>query len=455
MAKANQFTHPIAFYGEYKTNSWAGYYFKETLGYTTGRHTGVDYNGPGGGDADRGLPLVAVANGRVLAIEDKTGIGYGLTTIIEHTLSKTLAAQLGVSSIASRYMHQQNVKVSVGQEVTIGQQIAEVGKSGTQWAHAHVDLYKNTIEGGLVHWRYDKDTELQSYLDTYEYIDARLSPVDTETGLLPYQRVVEDPAGVKHRTEPNTSSPLVITDGNPDGIWEKGEILDFAGFVHGQSVENNDTWFVGRYSGGYMWSGVFNGGADTTGLSDLTPEPPKPPDPEDPPYTFTKDLDCVTEVIPAALGNFEYGNFPTNPTKLVLHDFGTEGLNTYQSVINEFTKKGTEKSAHFVISKGHTTQMVALKDRAYGAGPQGNNYVQVESDPAQDPDTVTRGKKLREELKSRYGYDVEFIKHSSIVSTQCGDDIDLEMYEFTAPPSPEDPRIEKMDKFLTKTFKEY
>lgn len=455
MAKANQFTHPIAFYGTYKTNSWAGYVFAEVLGYTSGRHTGVDYNGAGGGNADMGLPLVAIANGKVVAIENKTSIGFGWTTIIQHVLSPTLSAQLGVASLFSRTMHQQNIKVSVGQEVSIGQQIAEVGNSGTTYAHCHIDLYKDTIEGGGVHWRYDKDTQLASYLDVYEYIDARLSPVDTETDLLPYQRVVADPAGVKHRTEPNTSSTLVTSNANPDGIWDQGEILDFAGYVHGQSVENNNVWFKGRYSGGYMWSGVFNGGSDTTGLENLDPVTP-PPDPTpEPAYEFEKDLDCVTEVIPAAIGNFEYGNFPANPTKAVLHDFGSEGLDTYESTVNEFKKKGTEKSAHFVVSGKKKTQMVALKDRAYHAGSQGNNYIGIESDPKQDADTIASVREIRQELVTKYGYDPEFIKHSSIVATQCGDDIDLQNYDLTPPVDPIEEKVSKMDAFLSKTFKEY
>lgn len=458
MAKlANRFTHPMAFYGVYKTNSWAGYYFKEALGYTSGVHTGVDYNGIGGGNSDLGMPLVAIANGIVVAVENKTTIGFGWTTIIQHRLSKTLREQLGVSSLFSRTMHQRNVSVVVGQEVSIGQQIAEVGNSGTTYAHVHLDLYKDTIDGGGIHWRYDKDTQLASYLDPYTYIDAHQNPVDSESELLPYQRIVSNPTGVNHRTEPNTSATIIRE-------WTFGEILDFAGYVEGESVSGNNIWFKGRYSGGYLWSGSFQGGKDTTGLENLTPVTPPTPEPE-PPYAFIKDLESVTQVTPAANGNFEKGNFPLAPTTVVIHDFGSEGLDTFESTLNEFTKKGTEKSAHFVVSGKRRAQVVSLSDRGYHAGPAGNNYIGIETDPKQDSDTIASTRLLLEELKAKYGYQLLIIKHSSLMATQCGDDVDLQLYDITPvvpAPSGLEGRVVKLEEsntkvvnFLQKTFKEF
>lgn len=35
---ATKFQQPCDYYGQYRTPSWAGYYFKEPLGYTSGVH---------------------------------------------------------------------------------------------------------------------------------------------------------------------------------------------------------------------------------------------------------------------------------------------------------------------------------------------------------------------------------------------------------------------------------
>ncbi len=53
--------------------------------------------------------------------------------------------------------------------------------------------------------------------------------------------------------------------------FQPGEILDFKGYVKGESVENNNIWFVGKYTGGYVWSGGFTN-TSTDGLEDLSPK---------------------------------------------------------------------------------------------------------------------------------------------------------------------------------------
>ncbi len=431
---ANQFKQPIDYYGTYGTNTWAGYVFKETLGYTSGKHTGVDYNGAGAGNADLGMEIYSIANGIVRWVGNRSDIGFGNTTIVEHPLSPTLKTELGCDSLFARYMHQNTIDVSAGQEVKIGQKIGTVGNSGTQWAHLHLDLYKSTIEGSGVHFRYDKNTQLLSYLDVYTFIQGHLNAVDTAISTAGYQRQVSNLEGVNGRSQPTTKSNIVKE-------FTHGEILDFKGYVHGEDPigRGNDIWFVGKHSNTYWYSGAFSD-TGTHDLADLTPKPTAPePTPESPKpetkYQFEKDVDCVTEVIPASIGNFEYGNFPLSPLKLVIHDFGKHGLDTYQSTINEFTKKGTEKSAHFVVSGKKITQMVSLKDRAYHARSAGNVYIGIETDPTQDPDTLASARLLIRELEQKYGYKFEFIEHNQLEATECGDDVNLENYrEAVTPP---------------------
>lgn len=81
----------------------------------------------------------------------------------------------------------------------------------------------------------------------------------------PDQRVVASD-GVNYREEPKTSAKIIKT-------FAAGEVLDLKGFVHGEVVEGNDVWFVGKHTGYYLWSGAFTD-KSTSALQDLTPPPP-------------------------------------------------------------------------------------------------------------------------------------------------------------------------------------
>lgn len=165
---ASRFVQPIEYAGSYPDN-WAGYVFKDVLGYTSGIHTGVDYNGPGAGDADLGMPVVAIADGVVKYVGNRAAEGFGNVVILEHPLPDVWAEQLGTDKLYSRYLHLLDWSVAVGQTVSVGQQIARIGKSNTQWAHLHLDLWKADLG---IHFRYDKDTDLASYLDPFRFIEG-------------------------------------------------------------------------------------------------------------------------------------------------------------------------------------------------------------------------------------------------------------------------------------------
>lgn len=424
---------PIDYAGSYPSN-WAGYVFREALGYTSGVHTGVDYNGAGAGNADLGMPIVAIASGRVVDRKMNGQIGgFGNCIIIE---TPNCPPNATGNKLFHRYLHMNSVDVNVGQEVQEGQRVGTVGNTGTQYAHLHLDVW--TDRNGLgAHWNYDKDTQLASYEDAFRLIETNPHwSGATAPQLQPYQRVV-GANGVNYRREPNTGAEIIQE-------FQPEEVLDFRGYVKGESYSGNNIWFVGRYTGGYCWSGAFKD-TSTHDLPDLTApvvNPPQPPvTPVPPKYEFTKDIDCVTEVKPAAIGNFEYNNFPSNPSKAVIHDFGTLGKDTFSGTVAWFQNPKSEVSAHFVISGKNIVQMVAIKDRAYHAGSAGNNFIGIETDPAQDPDTIASTRKVLEQLKAKYGYQLELIEHNQLMPTACGDDVDLKNYDITPvePPKPTDP----------------
>ena len=154
---------PMKYWGSYP-RSWAGYVFKEKLGYTTGVHTGVDYNH---GTDDKGDPIYAIASGKVVAKVPSGRVGgFGNAFIIE-----TEGTPPGVkgSKLYHRYLHCDKIHVGVGQRVREGQVVATVGTSGGVPAHLHIDTW--TDRNGLkAHWNYHKNTQLSSYEDPYYLI---------------------------------------------------------------------------------------------------------------------------------------------------------------------------------------------------------------------------------------------------------------------------------------------
>lgn len=236
------------------------------------------------------------------------------------------------------------------------------------------------------------------------------------------------------RTEASTASTSKVV-----GVIPAGSVATFTGYVIGQPISGINIWY--KHPNGYAWAGGFTSQA-TTGLTNLTPAPapaptPTPtPEPIEKPYSFTKDFDFV-EYVPAANGNFQLGNFPEKPEKVVIHQFGTVGVDTLQSTLNTFTNPNLERvvSAHFVVSGKRIIQLVSLKDRAYHAGSTGNNYVGIETDPAQDADTIASTKKLLQALKNKYGYELVKTLHKDVPgnSTNCGASITLSKYDLTPP----------------------
>lgn len=106
---------------------------------------------------------------------------------------------------------------------------------------------------------------------------APTSPAD---GLKANQRKVKSGNSVNGRSQPNTGVPIVQE-------LAAGTVADFKGWVKGQSVEGNDTWFVGAYAGNFFWSGGFEGGANKNGLSELSSTTPPPTTTPTPPVNNT------------------------------------------------------------------------------------------------------------------------------------------------------------------------
>lgn len=80
--------------------------------------------------------------------------------------------------------------------------------------------------------------------------------------LEPYQRVPVA-VGARYREQPNTSAKIIE-------VFTPPEPVNFKGFVRGESVDGNNVWFVGRFTGGYSHSSGYTD-SSTNGLPDLQP----------------------------------------------------------------------------------------------------------------------------------------------------------------------------------------
>lgn len=357
-------------------------------------HLAVDIAGP------HRSPVYAPHAGRI-TVAGQLGSG---------TNDAGLAIDIDGGRFKSRLGHNDEILVSVGQNVTEGQHIGYQGYTG----YTQPD---NVVGGSHCHWvLWDNGTRV----DGRQHISTTSAPAPSIAG---NQRILENTQGVYQRSEPNTSASII-----KDWPYDK-EPFTFKGFVRGQDPygNGNNIWFVGQYSGGYFWSGAFLD-KGTHDLPDLTPAPtpvPPAPTPTPPPASteWEKELDVVTRVIPAHPSNYQTDNFPASPKGVVLHDFGTDGKDTLASSLAHFQKQDTT-APHFTVSGQQIIQNGKLSWRMYHAGPQGNDKIGIEIDPDVDtnPDTRASVQKLVKALEAKYGT-LQRHLHSEFMATACGDDV--------------------------------
>ncbi|GAB2767788.1 peptidoglycan DD-metalloendopeptidase family protein [Sinomonas soli] len=252
---------------------------------------------------------------------------------------------------------------------------------------------------------------------------------------------ITGPSGVNLREAPDKNAAVVKT-------FDPDLVLDFKGYVRATDPygDGNNIWFVGAYSNTYAWSGAFTNKA-TTGLTDLTSTAPAPSAPVVKPYDFELDITEVVredgvvikvEKFPAHIGNLQLGAGNPTPDHSVIHQFGTLGKDTFESTGTQFAKEGTFVSAYHSASGRRIRQHVALKDRAYHAGPTGNNWYGTETDPAQDPETILTARALLLAVDKKLGRKPAPIRHRDVpgCSTACGAVIDLAKYDVPFQPAP-------------------
>lgn len=242
------------------------------------------------------------------------------------------------------------------------------------------------------------------------------------------------------------TSPTVTANTNIKEVLPAESTVKVNGYVEGQLIEVSNIWFRAEAGGFIHSSGVTDGSiANLTKV--VTPDVPATD--EEPPYEFKPDFDFV-EYLPANTWNMQNKNFPANPEMVVIHQYDARANNpSIEGVINHFQtpRPLSPSSAHFVVSGKRIVQMVGLTDRAFHAGPtspkpgstvNGNDYIGIEVDPDEDPDTVASVRKLLTALNKKYNKTFKLTKHRDVpnTATECGTDIHLEKYANLTPEVP-------------------
>jgi D-alanyl-D-alanine carboxypeptidase len=160
-------------------------------------------------------------------------------------------------------------KVPRGNAPKLGDIVVMNGQIGGGYGHTGVVV---GIDGqNITIYQQNTFTQQPVYTGTFNayvsYITGFLRPkvsfdINMNTPMQPYQRKTVNDT-VNYRDAASLSG-VVLQKFNPN------EVYDFKGWVHGEAVEGNNVWFVGRYTGGYAWSGAFTD-KETHDLADLNP----------------------------------------------------------------------------------------------------------------------------------------------------------------------------------------
>lgn len=378
--------------------------------YRSGRHSGVDYGVP------TGTPIKSPTNGSVFQVGDGRASTDGRGFFMKIR---------GDDGIEHNLYHLARWHVSSGR-VTEGQHVADSDNTGMS-------------TGSHLHWETRRSP--YNYGDDFNPADwlyaPQQAPTAPTTSLQPNQRILENTTGVYQRTAPQRSAAII-----KDWPYDTSP-FEFKAYVRGESVNGNDIWYVGKYSGGYFWSGAFVD-KSTNGLPDQTPSPtpipapdpapvePIPTDPADMPVDFKPDDATVISVHASP----DIDEYPTQTPKfIVIHHWGDPAKNiSRQSVINTMTEDNG-LSVQYVADDSGIYQCVPENKRAQHAGPQGNDGIGIECDPNGGDAMYTHLRLLVANIRVRWGR-LELRKHSEFMATACPGKLELLRIEpISVPPN--------------------
>lgn len=174
---------PTDYTGTYP-DGWSGYTWLDFDPSANAYHPGDDYNWGATGQADYDRAVLSIADARVVYTSRAT-TGYGNIVILEIALdrqtidfiSQTFPKyQRKSEKICVLFAHLNQIYVTAGQQVKMGQLIATIGNSGTTYAHLHAELYEPNGELVTKPYRFypvgwSKDKIETNYLPFFTFIE--------------------------------------------------------------------------------------------------------------------------------------------------------------------------------------------------------------------------------------------------------------------------------------------
>jgi hypothetical protein len=236
---------------------------------TPNGHLGDDWNGTGGGNSDYGDPVFAIADG-VVVYSENFGSNWGQVIIVRHKYREGGS----VKQVDSLYGHVINRRVSMGNSVRRGQQIAQIGNNnGMYLAHLHLEIRRNT-EIGIQAWNYSKGLSNYCRPDQFiashrpgKSIDANLRLASADSAPAPAPApVVKTPAVVA------AAAPMTVASVPAPRVEEPKSVSNsnqgyFVAYASGRAVKQE--------SSEAPVEAVFRGSRKNRGVVDELAQPSK------------------------------------------------------------------------------------------------------------------------------------------------------------------------------------
>jgi hypothetical protein len=434
----------------------------------SGGHTGMD------GVLPVGTPLRAPADGTIRWADwCRTPYGTDNSWLLTQGGGICVVLDAGPGKPNFILAHLNKTDKNKGDRVKQGDIIGYSGNTGT-WTtgpHCHFEVMLDGYNlQSSTYGRANPDSVCSAYWEDLVTIQVQGGVTSSDPGL---RKVTADVAMIRV----NPWAAAAPAPGFPEGI-AKGANLAIVGYVKGEDPfgTGDNAWYKTK-SGFYVWAN--NAENNIAGLKYLgevkkpaTPAPAPKPAPPAPPVVvpspqptevevydfaldFTKINGITVEKIPAQWDNYGV-DFPAKPAKAVCHWWNSlDNRPDIENVIAEFCKRSTSKSPHFMVSDLRIIQIVSLSDRAFHAGPGGNDWVGIEIDPrciekGADGKYTARALKIQanvrgllEALKGKFGYKLPLTLHKDVpgAATACSElvlaDFDIpDVAVPTTPPAP-------------------
>ena len=158
-------------------------------GYSKYGHRGIDFGHNAGYGYGPNQPIYAIEDGTIISIQYQRTGGW------------VIHLKLASRHLVAEYGHLQNIRVKVGQRVSMGQQIANMGSSGSgiTGPHLHFGLYS----GDTINYNVNKWVNPFDYLCAFK--DQFVFPGTIKLGYVKYySKIVTAQDGLWCRTAPNT-----------------------------------------------------------------------------------------------------------------------------------------------------------------------------------------------------------------------------------------------------------